>query len=95
MGRPKTINAHVAEIAAEAVARIKRKMADQPAYELTERDAKVIKTLAEAQVVLQKRRPGEDGEEDKDTGPSMSIEELERHTAGQPEKPPAEAEHDA
>jgi hypothetical protein len=94
MGRPKTINAMVAEIAVEAVRRVKEKMADEPTYRLTESDAKVIKTLAEAQVVLQKRRPGEDDGEDEDSGPTMSIEELERHTVGEPEKP-REAADDA
>ena len=94
MGRPKTINALVAEIAVEAVRRVKEKMLDDPAYRLSESDAKVIKTLAEAQVVLQKRRPGEDGEEDENTGPTMSIEELEQHTVGEPKKP-REAADDA
>lgn len=93
MGRPKTINAHVAEIAVEAARRIKVKQADDPTYMLTERDAKVLKTLAEAQVVLQKRRPEEGGDES-DAASGMSIEELERATETEPEKPTTESTDD-
>lgn len=90
MGRPKTINALVQEIAVEAVRRIKVRQAAEPEYQLTERDAKVIKTLAEAQVTLQKRKPEEGGQEES-AELCMSIEELEQATADKPEPPVAGA----
>jgi hypothetical protein len=94
MGRPKSITRHVQDISVEAVRRVRLRMAENPAYQLTERDAKVIKTLAEAQVILQKRHDEKDEDEEGEDGPGMSIEELEASTAAPaPVKPTAE-EHD-
>lgn len=86
MGRPKTINTLVLEIAVEAVRRIKLQQLADPKFLLSERDAKVIKTLSEAQVILQRRKPDASGPEE-DDGKGMSIEELEQQTAEKPATP--------
>jgi hypothetical protein len=89
MGRPKTINVVLAEVSAEHVGRIRQKLRDDPAFVLTEGHAKVLKTLAETQLIIQRRKPeGTDGEEES-TGPAMTIEELERLKAEELKAPPA------
>lgn len=96
MGRSRTINHTLGEIAAEHCKRILARQRTDPTFKLSESDAKVLKVLAEAQVILQRRKPEDGDGVDGDVAGGMTIEELERHTSGQPEKPPSQdADDDA
>lgn len=77
MGRPRTINRLVGDIAVEHVRRVRLRQAASPEYMLSEEDARALKVLAETQVTLQKRRPEEEDDDETPEGPEMSIEELE------------------
>lgn len=91
MGRPKSISRMVSDIAVEHVRRIRIRQED-PNYMLSEEDAKALKTLAETQVTLQKRRPEEEDDDETPDGPEMSIEELEASRVAPPAVPPPTAE---
>lgn len=77
MGRPRTINSVLAEVSAEAVGRLHRRLKADPDMMLTEGQARVLKTLAETQVIIQRRKP-EDEDEPTD---GMTLDELEEATA--------------
>lgn len=94
MGRPKTITFAMAEFSAEALRRFREKQKTDPTWQPTESQARVVKLLAEAEVILQKRKPVK-GDEEESSSAGMSVEELEQSTIDKPTNPPAEAEDDA
>lgn len=92
MGRPKTINFALAEFCVEALKRFRQKQKDDPAWVPNESQARVLKLLAETQVIIQRRKPEEGDEESNSNGSGMSIEQLEMSTLEN--KPPPASNHD-
>lgn len=93
MGRPLSINLAVGRFAAITMKRLLERQQRDPDFIPTEGQARVVKILAEAQAILQKRKPeDEEQEEEPGKGGRMTLGQLEEMTADKPEQPPVEGE---
>lgn len=92
MGRPKTINYALAEFCVEALKRFRQMQKADPKWVPNESQARVLKILAETQVIIQRRKPEEGDEPSDSDGSGMSIEQLEMSTLEN--KPPQATDHD-
>lgn len=82
MPRLKTINGAFAEFCVESLRRFRAAQKKDPEWQPTESQARVLKLMAESQVILQRRKEVDEELEDGKSG--MTLTELEAVTAGEP-----------
>lgn len=86
MGRPRKITFVIADFCGKAMDRLLLRMADDPKWVPAEADMKVVKMMAETQVIIAKAQEKGGGKEEVEPS-GMTVEELEQYTQRQAQTP--------